>query len=267
MAIIDGPFNFNGSFGGFRSYRDGDTGKQILSTKRRKNSKNYKNKSSAARVNELNIEFKALNIWAKLIRSGTAELVYLKKGRINGKLVSIGKRIQLMNTFDKRGHRRIESSKFNYPLIGFCMNNAHPFKAVCNVEPEISITDDRREVTLKLTNFISHLKFKWNETVSYYRIYLTIFELSDVEWNESEKAFYPVYPGNFLNTKTIVSDWIAVSTDPIDFQISTSFDQNALPREKTTVVVSVGFEFATAIQHNTPYVVKDNGTMAIMGCF
>ena len=267
MAIINEPFNFNGSVGGYRSYRDGDTGKQILSTKRRKNSKNYKNKSGAARVNELNMEFKALNIWAKLIRRGTYDLSYLKKGRINGKLVSIGKQIQQMNTLDERGHRRIESSKFNYPLIGFCMNNAHPFKAVCNVEPEISITDDRREVTLRLTDFISYQKFKCNERVSDYRVYLTILELPDVEWSESEKGFYPVYPSKFLNTKTIVSDWIAVSTDPINFELSASFDQNALPREKTTVVVSVGFEFATTIQYNTPYIVKDYGTMAIMGCF
>ena len=111
MARIKSPFNITGSFGGFRSYRDGDTGEQILSTKRGKNPANYKN----GRTDELNEEFKAVNIWTKLLRRGNDDLSYLKKGRINGLLVRIGKRIQLMNTDDVRGHRKIESSKFNFP--------------------------------------------------------------------------------------------------------------------------------------------------------
>jgi hypothetical protein len=263
MARIKSPFNITGSFGGFRSYRDGDTGEQILSTKRRKNPANYKN----YKTDELNEEFKAVNIWTKLLRRGNDNLSYLKKGRINGLLVIIGKRIQLMNTDDERGHRKIESSKFNFPLIEFCMNNAHPFTNVCYANPDVSITDDRREVTVRFTNFISIVKLKWPERIMNYRVFLNIFELPDVEWNVKYRQFLPVYPAASLGNKTTVSEWMSISTDPIDFELSVAFNANCLSKEKSTVVVTLGFEFANRIQYNTPYVVTDHGTCAIVGCF
>ena len=267
MATLKGPLQFIGSLGSMRSYYDKDSGKQILASKGGANKNNIKNNKSLERVRDQNREFKACNIWANMVRRGTEDLSYLKNGRINVKLVSIAKTIQKMNEKDHYGYRRIESSKFNYPLIGFCMNNAHPFNTVFQVRPEISITEDRSEVTLRLDNFISNSKFKWPERISYYKIYLTIVELQDVEWDEDHRCYFPVYLNSKLRNKTNVSDWLSVSSDPVDFQITASFDQNALPREKTTVLVVIGLEFASGMQYNTSYVVKDHGTMAILKCF
>ena len=267
MAILKGPLQFTGSLGSMRSYYDKDSGKQILATKGGVNKNILKNNKSLARVRDMNREFKACSMWAKLVRNGTEDLRYLKNGRIHGKLISIAKALQKMNEEDHYGYRRIESSKFNYPLIGFSMNNAHPFKTVFQLEPDISITEDRSEVTLSMNNFISNSKFKWAERISYYRVYLTIVELQDVEWDEGHRCYFPVYLNSKLRKKTTVSDWLSINCIPLDFQITASFDQNALPREKTTVLVAMGLEFASGMQYNTPYVVKDYGTMAILRCF
>ena len=267
MARIKGPIQFEGSLGNIRSYWDSDTKQQTLSIKRQGYPKAFKNRKNADNVKKLNLDFKGVNIWTKLLRTGNDDLSYLKKGRLNGKLVSIGKRIQLMNTDDEIGHKRIESSKFNFPLIGFCMNNAHPFMNVCYAKPEISITDDRREVTVKLKNFISAVKLKWPEQITNYRVFLNIFELPDVEWNVKDRRFWPVYPSTELGNKTTVSEWIRVNNVPLDFELSAAFDAMHLSKEKTTIVVTLGFEFANGIQYNTPYVVTDHGTCAIVGCF
>ena len=267
MARIKGPIKFDGRLGNIRSYWDSDSKQQTLSTIPEGNKKAFKNRKNAARVKELNLEFTAVNIWTKLLRWGNDDLSYLKKGRLNGKLVSIGKQIQLINTVDIKGHRRIESSKFNYPLIGFCMNNAHPFKNVCYAEPEVSITEDRREVMVKLTDFVSLAKLKWDERITDYRVWLNIFELPDVEYDKTYREYSPVYHSTKLGNKTTVSEWIRLSTVPIDFQISASFNGNCLSKENTIVVVTLGFEFANGIQYNTAYVVKDHGTCAIVGCF
>jgi len=92
-------------------------------------------------------------------------------------------------------------------------------------------------------------------------------ELPDVEWDSDHRCYFPVYVNLKLRKKTTVSDWLMVSSDPIDFQITASFDPTALPREKTTVLAAMGLEFASGMQYNTPYVVKDHGTMAILRCF
>ena len=89
MARFKGPIQFTGSLGNLRSYWDEDSGQQIISLKRGPNPENYKND----RVEELKQEFTALNIWAKLIRTKTLDLIYLKKGRLNGKLVKIAKQM------------------------------------------------------------------------------------------------------------------------------------------------------------------------------
>jgi len=267
MATLKGPIQFDGSVGDVRSYYDSDLKKQVLSTKRRSNKNIIKENPSLWRQDAMSVEFGGCSTWATIIRSETIEHVYLKKGRHNGKLSGIGRRIQLMDAEGRYGFRRIQSSKFNFPLIGYSMNKRHPFKEVFCVNPDVSITEDRREVTLELNNFRSYSKFNWPEPVSDYRVYLTIFELPDLEWNEGGKEYRPVYPTIGLANKTTVSDWLTVSTDPIDFQIKATFDEDKLPREKSTVIVSMGLEFASGMQHNTPFVVRDHGTTMIVACF
>jgi hypothetical protein len=172
-----------------------------------------------------------------------------------------------MDVTEILGFRKIESSKFNLPLKGFCMNNAHPFWDVCNIEPEITISEDRSCVTFKLMNFTSTGKFKWAESVKHYRIYIVLYEVPDIEWNEMDRKYLPVYLYETLGRKTVVGEWIKVNSEPRDIVIPVAFDENHLPRKKTTVIAVVGFEFASEIQYDTPYIVKDHGTCAILGCF
>lgn len=263
MARFIGPFKFSGNVGGFHGHWDEDLQEWILSTQKQKNPNHNKH---APRALENNEEFKAMCIWSKLIRRMTDEVVYLKKGRRVGELNAIAKKIQLMDYNGIHGTRQIESSKFNFPLIGFSFNKAHPFSSVFTGVPEISITEDRREVTLKLTDFISKSKFTWPETILHYRVFLEIFELPDLVWDAESKAYDPYY---FIKPKgkaVTVSEWIRVNTEPIDFQQTVAFKADQFPREKSAVVVVMGLEFANGMDWGTPYVVKGHGTAAVVAC-
>jgi hypothetical protein len=267
MATFKGPFSFNGSVGGFRGYWDSDAQKQVLSSSKGKNKNNNKDSDRAL---DQNREFKAVTYWSKFIRRATNDLVYLKKGRLVGLLNRVAKQIQLMDHMGEYGYRKIESSRFNYPLKGFSFNKKHLLKDILPVEPEVTITEDRREVTLKLTGFRSFARFKWPEKVAYYRIFLTIFVLPDIEWHaldESHGAYEPAYPIYEMGQVTVVGEWIKISGDPIDYEMSAIFPENQLPKEKSVVVAVMGIEFAYAMEYGTPYVVKDNGTAGIIGCF
>jgi hypothetical protein len=263
MAKFIGPIKFKGSAGGLTGFYDKDTGEFHLASKKPKNKNQNKD---SPRALDQNNEFKAVCIWSSLIRLLTEEFVYLKKGRLAGKLNAIAKQIQLMDTGGRYGYRTIESSKFNYPLNGFSFNNAHPFKNVFQVIPDVSITDDRSQVTLKLSDFRSASKFKWPDAVNYYRISLLIIVLPDVVWNKTEGRYtYVNWPAP-LGQKLSVSEWMSVNNVPIDFEISAAFKEGHLPGAKSTVVVLMGLEFATAMQNNSPYVVKGIGTAAVVAC-
>lgn len=266
MAISEGPIQFSGSMGGIRGYYDRDIKKWVYTTKGGACKPLIKNNPAFERTRGLNHEWQGCNVWSKLVREGTEELKNLKQGRNNCNLLKIAKQIQCMSTEDKYGKRSIQSSKFNYPLIGFSMSNAHPFRNVFYEHPELSITDDRREVTLRLKDFVSLNKFSWPEPLSYYRIFLTIFELPDVEWDKLQEKFVHFYLKDTLGMQTTYCDWMKLTGKKIDFQLTASFEETKLPRAKTTVLVAMGLEFAKDIEHGIPYLVKDNGTMAIIGC-
>jgi hypothetical protein len=130
----------------------------------------------------------------------------------------------------------------------------------------VSITDDRSQVTLSLNDFRSTAKFKWPETVNYYRISLLIFVLADVTRNETEGRYtYVGWPAR-MGREWSVSEWLHVDNIPIDVQLSAAFKEGQLPIEQSTVVVSMGLEFATAMQNDSPYVVKGIGTAGILAC-
>lgn len=263
MATFTGPLKFKGSLGGITGYYDEDTGEYHLASKKGKNPNQNKHSPAALKMEN---EFKGVCVWSKSVRVSTAEFIYLKKGRLAGDLNAIGKKIQLMSPRSDYGFRAIASSKFNFPLVGFSFNKKHPFKEVFQVVPEVTITDDRSRVTLSLNDFRSTAKFKWPETVNYYRITLLIFVLADVARNETEGRYTPVGWPVSRGKEWSVSEWLHVDIIPIDIQLSAAFKAGQLPIEQSTVVVCMGLEFATAIQNNSPYVVKGIGTAGILAC-
>ncbi len=267
MASIKGPIQFTGRLGDIRSYYDKDLKKQILSTKGGINKNIIKNNPKLWRTKAMNKEWIACGIWARIIRNGTGDLSDLKNGRNNGKLIGIAKRIQKMSQNDGYGTRKIESSKFNYLLKGFSMNNAHPFKEVFFENPTLSITDDRRTVTLELKHFTPSGKFSWPEHISHFRIYLSICEVPDIVWSERYRCYLPIYSEGYLSAVTTVSDWMNMSSENIDFQLTASFEDGHQPKEKTLIIAAMGVEFASVIQHYTALIVKGHGSMAILECF
>jgi len=264
MARFVGPFKFVGTVAGFESHWDADLQDYVLSSSKQKNPNHNKH---APRSQELNEEWKAVCMWSRKIRIQTYQIANLKKGRLAGSLNAIAKKIQEMDVINEHGKRQIESSKFNYPLISFCFNTSHPFSKVFHVAPELSINEDRNEVTLKMSEFISNYKFNWTETVRYYRVILTIFELPDLTWDTKRGEWDIFFRISRSLTSTTVSEWLPVITEPIDFEQKATFKDGLLPGEKSAVVVVMGLELASGMDWGSPYIVKDNGTAAVVGVF
>ena len=165
-----------------------------------------------------------------------------------------------------RGFRRIESSRFSYPLSGFSMSKKHPFSQVFYGTYDLSATDDRSEVTLALNSFNPKTAFTWPETIRDYRVYLSISVVPDFEWQEYTRCYEPAYFPFSNRRKTIISEWKSISYYPTDILMSLKFDNDFVPQERSIVIVALGFEFATMIENGSPYIVKDHGSMAIIGC-
>lgn len=267
MAIVNSEMKMTGKIGGIVIRRITSSGKYVASEYSKPSKAVFKNSRTNRGTKRGNEDFKARSVWSKLVRLATDDLSHLKQGQNNCYLVKIASQIQDLNRTNLDGKRSIQSSIFNAPLVGYSMNNAHPFNVVFHGDPIVSITDDRREVTLALNSFTSWKKFFWTERVFYYRIYLSISEMPDVVWNKGMRRFMPVYSDTWRSRKTVVSEWMPVITNPIDFKLKASFAEDYQLRDQTMVMVSMGVELASGMQYNSHYVLPGNGSMAIVGCF
>lgn len=267
MAEIIGTIRLKGSVGNIRTYYDRTLKKWISSTKGGANKDLIKNNPTFARTRELNQEWKGCVVWAKFVRFGVDSLSHLMQGRNNCYLMRIAEKIKILDFESERGFRKITSSKHKSLLVGYCFSKLHPFKEVFFDEPELTITDDRNEVTLTLNDFLSHKKFSWPETISLFRIYLNIFLLPDLEWCDSIKQYIPVYQTFARKEITSVSNWMSMNSDLTDIRIAAKFENDFVPDDRSIVVVTMGLEFASTMLNGSPYIVKDCGTTMVLGCF
>ena len=240
--------------------------KQILAEIGHVGKNMIENNPALVNIHKQNIEWKGCNMCSTQIRRGLIGVEELIKGRNNGRLLSIIKRIQTMGSILEVGKRAIELSRYKDLLVGFNLNSAHPFKEVFFGNPILSISDDRKEVTLNLKNFKSRYQLKWTEFIKQYRVYLSINEVSDIRWDSHERYCSTQY-GSSLYENTTISEWYDTSSDETELRLSVSFPENYVAKESTTVVVTMGLEFASSGNGKTVITVKDRGTCAIVGCF
>ncbi len=267
MAEAIGPFRVKGSMGNIRTYYDRTLKKWISSTKGGANKNLIYNNPRFALTRDLNQEWKGCAVWAKIVRKGVKPINHLMQGRNNCYLMKVAEKIKILDFESERGFRKITTSKHKSLLVGYCFSKLHPFSEVFLDEPELSITDDRNEVTLALNNFLSHYRFSWPEKISYYRIYLNISLVPDLEWSASEKNYIPVYQPFLYMATTSVGNWMYMNTVLNDIRMVVKFDNDFVPDDRSTVVVTMGLEFASEMINGTPYIVKDCGTTMVLGCF
>ena len=94
MADDKDPFDFNGSFGDFRSYDDPATGKHVFSRKGGPSSKQFKNDPNYARHRERSNEFGGRSLWASLLKKSLSDIGHLMHVRCFNPMMSGGYRIQ-----------------------------------------------------------------------------------------------------------------------------------------------------------------------------
>ena len=267
MAEAIGPFRVKGSMGNIRTYYDRTLKKWISSTKGGANKNLIYNNPSFELTRDLNREWKGCAVWSKIVREGVDPINHLMQGRNNCYLMKIAEKIKILDFESEFGFRKITTSKHKSPLVGYCFSNLHPFKEVFLDEPELTLTDDRSEVTLALNNFLSQKRFSWPEKNNYYRIYLNISLVPDLEWSASEKNYKPVYQPFDPMATASVSNWMRMNTVLTDIRMVAKFENDFVPDDRSIVVVSMGLEFASTMLNGTPYIVKDCGTTVVLGCF
>jgi hypothetical protein len=267
MAQLKGSILFTGSIGNVRAFYDKKLKRYILATKGGASKEDIMNSPNFARTRENMNEFKACGMSVSQIRKSVLSLSHLFYGQYCAEIVKLIKSIQLHDEAHPRGYRAIETSKAPELLTTLNFNRNHPFDRVLTAHPRITLSDDKKTVTLALPNFYSYSRLHWPYQCSSYRFVLLIAQLPDFEWSEEEGSYRPILPDMEQLSVRTNSDWFAWNSEPINISMEASFAQPALQQPGTTVLVAVGIETSSIMLRPNDSYTSRQGTMKIVECF
>ena len=253
-----------GTFGGLRHYVDPVTGNYIVSGLGG-TTKNLIDKHLPRTV-ENYVEFGNCVQWTKMVRINMEDIIHLAWGNYTSWINKMGKTIQKKDLMGERGERGVMSSKCKSLLTSLNFNEQHPFKQVLTRDPEVIADEDRKTITVNISDFCSKLELNWPTNFQYYRLSLQIGQLSDLYWSSADKKLVPEYKGVQFNRAVVRSEWLRKNTDVVDLSLSASFKDNQLPQENVTVLVGLGIEIGKSETPGTVSFYKGDGTMALIAC-
>jgi len=267
MARLKGPIQFVGSLGNIKSVYNKRLKHYVLSTKGGASKELIMNSPAFIRTRENMKEFSGCGLFASQVRKSLVSLMHLKSGDYYPGIVKLAKSIQLTDEEHLKGMRSIEVSNLPTLLLNLNFNSYHRFDNVLHDWPLITFSNDKKTVTLRLTEFKSSYRLHWVSRFDSYRFAMVIAQLPDFYYSFSDASYVPVLPDLEQLSVTTYSEWFPNTIEPRDITMEASFAHPALQQPGTTVIVAMGIEISSILLKPTDSYTSNQGTMKIVDCF
>ena len=267
MATINGPFEFNGSFGNMRCYYDPGTKKWVFGRKGGFGKDQFEKLVSLQPQRENASDLVGRSKWSSLLYQSLTAVHQLMDIRCWGKIMAGGNIIQRQDKIGPKGLRKIEIGKDLQAIAQIEFNEPHPLRSVIRDSYVINFLPDKKTVTLTIPGFVTNNDAWWITKYHAVRLYLVIAQISDMAYNTENKKWEPVVDGLELLSKKTVSDWLYNDSIPKDVNLSVSLDEPAFSLPGTAVVVALGVEFSLSASNGQPFALPHNGSVKIVRCF
>jgi len=267
MARLKGPIKFTGRLGGLHSYYNKSIKSYVVVTNGGASKELIMNNPTFARTRENMNEFKACGMWASLLRKALASISHLYSGYYFSDIMSLSKKIQNMDDVNPKGFRAIESHRYPHGFFSIKFNRERPLERICSLRPVITLSDDKKRVTLKVEGLRPYSNIHWPNRYMSFRFSLVALQLADLVWNATDQKYAPSVKDLELLTATTLSDWMPGGVETIDFTLEASFAEPALQQPGTVVLVALGLEVSPLTYNENSSALPAQGTMGIVECF
>ena len=267
MSSFKGPFENNGSFGDLRYYYDPVLRKFMLSQKGGPTREQFLTHPNYKRPRANSSELGGRSKFASLLYQSLSDVKHLMYPRCFNQIVAAGRMIQKQDTVGTIGFRTIAVENASDVLAGIDFNERTPFRNVFRGAYETDLSPNQSIVALRLPGFVPDRHVHWVTTYNAYRVYLVIGQIADVAWDNVNKMYNPVVEDLEVLSQFAVSDWKSKNSESVDIELTAAFEQPALAKQNTAVIVAMGVEFASSIINGIPYALPGSGSMAIVACY
>jgi len=267
MAIYNGPFNFTGSFGNVRFYYDPVLKVNIASEKGVHTRDAFWNNPNYARAWALVREFGGRSKWAASVKKGLSDIEHLMYPRCFNQIMPAGYLIQQQDETCANGLHDVIVNNDPGLLLGIDLNERSPFSRILRGNYEITLSPDKKTVTLTIHGFTPSKDAHWKTNFYAMRFYLVILQITDMVWNPVTEKYEPVVADLELLSQCAVSEWIVRNSVSGDVILQATLEQPALTSPGTTLAAAVGVEFSISAFRGQPTIKPNNGSAAIVAYY
>jgi hypothetical protein len=259
MAILKNHLEFSGGLGNLSAYKLPGMNKTIIRTKGGADKKKILKSPSFKLTRDNYTEFSACAKMGGSIRRSMMALAPLADYNYTPMLNALAKAIQLLDTENPRGERKVFLSRHKHLLTGFSLNRNTAFESVVRNPLQFNIDPDQKEALVQFPELMPGVNLMLSKQYPLFRFIVNLGCVSDLRLIGKK-----YHPGNIVN-KSVYTDWFRASQLFEAMEVSVKLNQRIEPSDQMTMILSLGIQMGVPVTDTIVNPVKYGGCAKIVG--
>ena len=263
MAIIKNDFTLQGGFGNLSAYKRQDSDKTFVRTKGGPNKNKIKRGESCEIIRKINVEFGGASQCSKRIRRLLYAINRLVDSTISGRLTSLFKKIQVLDTEQEQGQRNIYISRHRSLLEGFQFNQSIYLETIARQPIFNSISREQLSATVILPDLIPGINFYIPGKYPLFRFIVTLAAMPDM-LHGPNKGYVPSCNLTENYTAAFASDWAPTSKNYTGQKVELQLNKEGVLDDTCSLVLAIGIDFGMPVTNELVDVIKHAGSSKLL---
>jgi hypothetical protein len=245
MAIVKGFLQMTGSIQGVSFYTRRGSDQVIMRTKGGVTKERMASAPQFEGLRKNQQEFGGCTKFASLTRYAFGGLKRLADYNLTPVLTGMAKNLIKLDTVNPLGQRSIQLSQHKQTLEGFNFNRTYPFNTVLRVGVTAVIDRNHLLATVTIPRINTDIDLVNIQKLPYFRIIAVIGTVSDMHYDETEKAYIPAVLDLHGTSAVVNGDWYPSQTIVPEHMMTIQMTekQQTLLTDEVSVLLSIAVEF------------------------
>jgi hypothetical protein len=245
MTIVKGFLQMSGSIQGVTFYTRRGSDQVIMRTKGKVTKEKMATAPQYEGLRKNQKEFGGGSKFASLTKYAFGGLARLADYNLNATLSGMGKNLMSLDTEKEQGKRRLQLSKHKQVMEGFNFNRKYPFNTVLRVGVTGMIEREQLKATVTIPRINTDIDLVNIQHLPYFRIIAVIGTISDMYYNESDRAYVPVLLDLHGTSAVLNGEWFPSQTIVPEHTMTVQMieRQQAMLTDEVSVLLSIAVEF------------------------
>ena len=266
MAIVKGILQMTGSIQGVSFFTRRGSDQVIMRTKGGVSKEKLANAPQYEGLRKHQKEWGACTKFGSMTRYAFGGLTRLADYNLTAVLNGMSKNLMKLDTDSELGQRRLQLSQHKQVIEGFNFNRKYPFNTVLRVGVTGQIDRNKLLATVNIPRINTDIDLINIQRLPYFRIIAVIGTVSDMVYDEANKAYIPMVADLHGVSQVLTGQWhpsqSIVPEQTMTVQMNAA--QEALLTDDISVLLSIAVEFGAVGFNGETVEVKYAGCGKVM---